>query len=451
MTRRLLTGWGRTAPTAADVVAPTDADGLAAAVAEAPARGLIGRGLGRSYGDAAQNSGGRVVDLTAVDQPLRLDPEAGTVTASAGLSLDRLMRELVPRGWFVPVTPGTRQVTVGGAFAADIHGKNHHVDGSWCDHVDALTIHRPVDGRTVLTPQADAEGFWAAAGGMGLTGTIEQATIRLQPIETSRLLVDTDRTADLDETLDLLASGDEHYRYSVAWLDTLAQGGRLGRGVLTRGDTAPLDALDEGDRRDPLQFESGPMAPALPWAPAGLISRWTIRAFNELWYRKAPRRRRDEVQSIGAFFHPLDIAEEWNRLYGRPGFLQWQTLIPFGSEDLLRHILERMSGAGLPSFLSVLKRFGPGNEGPLSFPAPGWTLALDLPASGAVLGPLLDELDQEVAAVGGRVYLAKDSRLDPDLVPVMYPRLDEWRAHQRQVDPDGLLRSDLGRRLRLIA
>ena len=451
MTRRLLTGWGRTAPTAADVVAPTDADGLAAAVAEAPARGLIGRGLGRSYGDAAQNSGGRVVDLTAVDQPLRLDPEAGTVTASAGLSLDRLMRELVPRGWFVPVTPGTRQVTVGGAFAADIHGKNHHVDGSWCDHVDAVTIHRPADGRTVLTPRADAEGFWAAAGGMGLTGTIEQATIRLQPIETGRLLVDTDRTADLDETLDLLASGDEHYRYSVAWLDTLAQGGRLGRGVLTRGDTAPLDALDEGDRRDPLQFESGPVAPALPWAPAGLVSRWTIRAFNGLWYRKAPRRRRDEVQSIGAFFHPLDIAEEWNRLYGRPGFLQWQTLVPFGSEDLLRHILERMSNAGLPSFLSVLKRFGPGNEGPLSFPAPGWTLALDLPASGAVLGPLLDELDQEVAAVGGRVYLAKDSRLDADLVPVMYPRLDEWRGHQRRVDPDGLLRSDLGRRLRLVA
>ena len=340
----MLTGWGRTAPTAADVVAPTDAEALAEAVGEPPARGLIGRGLGRSYGDAAQNGGGRVVDLTAVDQPLRLDPEAGSVTASAGVSLDRLMRELVPRGWFVPVTPGTRQVTVGGAFAADIHGKNHHVDGSWCDHVDALTIHRPVDGRTVLTPQADAEGFWAAAGGMGLTGTIEQATIRLQPIETSRLLVDTDRTADLDETLDLLASGDEHYRYSVAWLDTLAQGGRLGRGVLTRGDTAPLDALDERDRRDPLQFESGPVAPALPWAPTGLVSRWTIRAFNELWYRKAPRRRRDEVQTIGTFFHPLDIAAEWNRLYGRPGFLQWQTLIPFGSEDLLRQILERAVG-----------------------------------------------------------------------------------------------------------
>jgi decaprenylphospho-beta-D-ribofuranose 2-oxidase len=423
---------------------------LAAALSEPPDRGVIARGLGRSYGDAAQNSGGRVVDLTAVAGPLELDPAAGTVTVSGGVSLDRLMRELVPRGWFVPVSPGTRQVTVGGAIAADIHGKNHHVDGSWCDHVDALTIHRPLDGPTVLTPQTDASGFWATAGGMGLTGTIEQATVRLHPIETSRVLVDTDRTDDLDATLDLLASGDESYRYSVAWLDTLARGGRLGRAVLTRGDTAPVDSLSEADRRDPLKFDPGVVAPALPWAPTGLVRRWTIRAFNELWYRKAPRRRRDEVQTIGSFFHPLDIAEEWNRLYGRPGFLQWQTLIPFGAEDLLRHILERMAGAGLPSFLSVLKRFGPGTPGPLSFPAPGWTLALDLPASGATLGPLLDELDREVADAGGRVYLAKDSRLDPDLVPVMYPRLDEWRAHRQGIDPEGVLRSDLARRLRLV-
>ena len=423
---------------------------MADALLDVPNRGVIGRGLGRSYGDAAQNSGGRVVDLTGVDHPLDLDPEAGTVTVSAGVSLDRLMRELVPKGWFVPVTPGTRLVTVGGAFAADIHGKNHHVDGSWCTHVDAITVHRPRDGRVTLERESDSEDFWAAAGGMGLTGTIEQATVSLQPIETSRLLVDTDRTSDLDETLELLASGDEHYRYSVAWLDTLARGARLGRGVLTRGDAAPVSALDQDDRRDPLAFDPGLTVPAVPWAPSGLISRTTIRAFNELWYRKAPRRRRDEVQSIGAFFHPLDIVQDWNRLYGRSGFLQWQTLIPLGEEDLLRQVLERMSTAGAPSFLSVLKRFGPGSPGPLSFPTPGWTLALDLPARGATLGPLLDELDREVADVGGRVYLAKDSRLDPDLVPVMYPELDAWRARRRAVDPDGILRSDLARRLRLV-
>jgi decaprenylphospho-beta-D-ribofuranose 2-oxidase len=432
-------------------VTPTTAAGVAAAVAGPPERGLIGRGLGRSYGDAAQNSGGRVVDLTGVGEPIDLDPTDGLVTVGAGVSLDHLMRRLVPQGWFVPVSPGTRQVTVGGAVAADIHGKNHHVDGSWCEHVESLTIHRPVDGRVVLDRHRDADDFWAAAGGMGLTGTIEAATVRLQPVETSRLLVDTDRTVDLDETLDLLASGDEHYRYSVAWLDTLAAGRHLGRAVLTRGDTAPLEALAPADRRDPLAFNPGAPVPAPPWAPTGLVSRWTIRAFNELWYRKAPRRRRDEVQTIGAFFHPLDIAADWNRLYGRHGFLQWQTLIPFGAEDLVRHVLERLSGAGQPSFLSVLKRFGPGSPGPLSFPAPGWTLALDLPARGSALGPLLDELDREVAAAGGRVYLAKDSRLDPDLVPAMYPRLADWQARQRRIDPDGVLRSDLGRRLRLVA
>lgn len=447
---QLLTGWGRTAPTAATICAPTDPADIGRAVEDPPERGLIARGLGRSYGDAAQNGGGRVIDMTGVDGPLQLDPERGTVRVGAGVSLDRMMRELVPQGWFVPVSPGTRQVTVGGAIAADIHGKNHHADGSWCAHVRDLTIHRPLDGRQVLSPDDHPDDFWATAGGMGLTGTIEQATVALKPIETSRLLVDTDRTADLDETLDLLATGDADYPYSVAWLDTLATGGRLGRGVLTRGDVAPLDSLTATDRADPLAFAPRGPLPAVPWAPTGLVSKWTIKAFNELWYRKAPRRRRDEIQTIGTFFHPLDIAADWNRLYGRPGFLQWQTVVPFGEEALLRLALERLSAAGLPSFLSVLKRFGPGTPGPLSFPAPGWTLALDLPASGGDLGPLLDELDRLVADVGGRVYLAKDSRLDPDLVPVMYPRLAEWQQHRRRVDPDGVLRSDLARRLQLV-
>ncbi len=447
--RVLISGWGRTAPSAADVTHPLNAAELARSLDDPPRRGVLARGLGRSYGDTAQNAGGRVIDTTEVSGIIELDEQHSAVRTLAGTSLHDLMRWLVPRGFFVPVTPGTRYVTVGGAIANDVHGKDHHTRGSWCNHVSALTIRTPADGTVRITPDSDPDLFWATAGGLGLTGVILDATISLHPIETSWLLVDSVRTRDLDDTMQLMAASDADYEYSVAWIDLVARGASMGRSIVDHGRFATRAELTPRQGSDPLRFESHPLVRAPRFAPPRLLNRWSVRAFNELWYRKAPRRREGHLVGISGFFHPLDLVEGWNRLYGPPGFVQWQAVVPFGAEETLRAVAERFSSTGCSSFLAVLKRFGPGNRGHLSFPQAGWTLALDIPAASAEVGPLLDALDEQVAGCGGRVYLAKDSRLRPELLAAMYPRLDEWRAVRKRVDPAGVLQSDMGRRLGL--
>ncbi len=444
-----LTGWGRTEPTVADVAEPASADEVAALVKGVAGGGVIARGLGRSYNNAAQNDGGLVVSTAAMRDVLSFDPDTGVVSCEAGVSLEQLMIRLLPAGWFVPVSPGTRQVTVGGAIGADVHGKNHHAAGSFARHVlsfDLLTARGDV--RTV-TPESDPDLFWGTAGGMGLTGIILRATVRLKRVETSRLVVDTVRTANIDDTMEHLSSTDEDYDYTVAWTDCLATRGALGRSVITSGNFATTREIRFKDRVKPLEFKASALAGAPPVFASGLINARTVALLNEAWFRKAPRRRTGEIQTIGKFFHPLDGISNWNRVYGPAGFRQYQYVVPFASADVVRRSLERISALRAPSFVTVLKRFGPGDPGMLSFPMSGWTLALDFPARTPWLGPLLAELDEMVLEAGGRLYLAKDSRIPAELMPRMYQRLEDFRRLRAAVDPAGVFTSDLSRRLAL--
>jgi decaprenylphospho-beta-D-ribofuranose 2-oxidase len=444
----LIAGWGGTSPSRARLATPLTDDDARHLVARAPERGVIARGLGRAYGDAAQNAGGLVLDATALSGITAADLERGVVTARAGTSLQELMQWLVPRGWF-PITPGTRLITVGGAIASDIHGKGHHRDGTFGNQVLAITLLTGTGERLVLTPDGTPERFWATVGGMGLTGVILDATFQLIPVETRFIRVDEKRRPDLDSMLASMEESDDAYHYSVAWIDCSARGRHLGRGILGQGDHARFDELPRRLRDRAHAFAPRPLAQAPPIMPNGLVNAWTVRAFNEVWYRKTRVSHRGSIQDLGLFFHPLDLVNEWKTVYGTRGFVQYQFVVPFGEEDSLREVIELMSAEELPSFLAVLKRFGAANPGMLSFPMPGWTLAVDIPVGRSRLATIFDRMDDIVLAAGGRVYLAKDARTKPEHLELMYPRLPEWREVRSQLDPQGVVTSDLARRLGL--
>ncbi len=439
-----LTGWGRTSPTTALRFRPRTYEEAAVVVRGRGPRGVVARGLGRAHGDAAQNAGGSVLDMTALDRIRAVDAVAGTVVCDAGVSLRRLLGTLLPLGWFVPVTPATGHVTVGGAIGSDVHGRNHRTAGSFARHVRSLEL-LTADGevRTVL-PGTDL--FGATLGGLGLTGVILSATLGLRPVTTSLMSVDTARAADLDGALARLSACGDGTPYAAAWIDLLARGKATGRAVVTRGEHVPLDALPAHARRTALTFRAG-LPPAASLIPEGLLGRGPTALLNELRHRGAPVVRTRQLQRISAFFHPLDSAPGWCRARGRAGSVQYQFTVGHGQEETLHRVVRQLTVRRYPAFHAVLKRFGESGPGWLSFPAPGWTLSFGLPVGLPGLARLLDGLDEDVAAAGGRVSLAKDARLRPGLLAAMYPKLPEFRALRQELDPEGAFRSDLSRRL----
>jgi decaprenylphospho-beta-D-ribofuranose 2-oxidase len=284
---------------------------------------------------------------------------------------------------------------------------------------------------------------------MGMTGLITEVTMQLQPIETPLLIGETQRATDVDDCMARMFADDGEYQYSVAWIDCLARGKHLGRSAITRGNHARLDDLPPKRRGMSRAYAPRHLVSAPPWLPGGLLNLVSLKAFNEVWFRKHPKSRSGELHGITGFFFPLDGVTGWNRIYGPRGFLQYQYVVPYGAEDVVRRTLERLSAARCASFLAVLKRFEHASPSPLSFAMPGWTLALDIPVGRPGLVGLLDELDELVVGAGGRVYLSKDSRVRGELLPAMYPNLEQWRERRAALDPQDTMRSDLARRVGL--
>jgi decaprenylphospho-beta-D-ribofuranose 2-oxidase len=430
-----LHGWGRYPIEEAQMAMPLSAaDCTTALQAGGP---IIARGLGRSYGDSSLAP--QVVSTRYLDHFHSFDAATGMLTCAAGVSLDAILRTFIPRGWFLPVTPGTRFVTVGGAIASDVHGKNHHRDGTFCEHVARLDLLLGNGERVAASTSEHPDLFHATCAGMGLTGIILSATLQLKRIASTDIVATTIKAPNLDAVLE----GFEAHAgstYSVAWIDCLARGAALGRSLLFLGEHAsdgPLALQDRSSRRLPVDM------------PAALLNRAMVQGFNTLYYGRVRRVESTARVPLEPFFYPLDAVAEWNRLYGKPGFVQYQFVLPRAAGvDGLREVLTRIAQSGRGSFLAVLKVFGAANGNLLSFPTAGYTLALDFKAEPAVF-ELLELLDRIVLEHGGRVYLAKDARMSEATFKAGYPRWQEFEATRARWHAHGHFASRQSRRLGL--
>jgi FAD/FMN-containing dehydrogenase len=385
-------------------------------------------GYGRSYGDSCLNENGVLLDTGHLNRFISFDEETGVLCCEAGVSLADILEVMVPRGWFIPVSPGTKFVSVGGAIANDVHGKNHHRSGTFGRHVVRLKLLRSNGERIVCSPETNADLFAATIGGLGLTGLILWAEIRLKPIVNPFIAMQRIRFSSLTEFMELSTQADRQYEYTVSWVDLLVGGDALCRGIFMCGnhDTSQARAKQLPQKKLPL---------SVPFDfPAMALNPLTVKAFNELYYHAQPGKKVEKVVSYDSFFYPLDAIQHWNRMYGRRGFLQYQFVVPFehGYESM-KDILERIRRSGEGSFLTVLKQFGDiPSPGMLSFPRPGLTLALDFAFRGQQTLRLLDDLDTIVRESGGAVYPAKDARMSGSSFQVFYPR---WQEFAHYVDP----------------
>ena len=439
----ILSGWGRYLTAECRFIEARGEASVPAAVLSHAS--LIARGNGRAYGDCALNPDA-TLGLLQQDRLLSFDATSGLLSCEAGTLLSDIIEAFTPRGWFPPVTPGTKYVTVGGMIAADVHGKNHHRLGSFGGHVESLDL-ALADGNVAhCSAGENADLFAATRGGMGLTGVILKASFKLIPIETAWIRQETLRAGNLDEAMALFEDSKD-WTYSVAWIDCLSRGTTMGRSIFFRGEHARLSELPKSWRGEP--FAS---APKRGWRvpvdmPSLLLNRWSVSAFNAVYYYA--NRRGSRLVDFDTFFYPLDAIRDWNRVYGRAGLIQYQCVLPKPvSREGLRALLDRIAASGAGSFLSVLKLFGP-QEGLISFPMEGYTLALDFHAGDTSVLALLDELDAIVANLGGRIYLAKDARTSARMIEQGYPHLARFKAIRAKADPQGRFASLQSQRLGL--
>ena len=414
-------------------------------------RGSISRGLGRSYGDAATNAGGQVLGLRRLDRYLGFDEQTGLLTCEAGVSLAQIIADFVPRGFFPSITPGTKYVTVGGCIANDVHGKAHHVDGSFNTCVQSMDV-LLADGRVLTASRTELPDlFWASFGGMGLMGVVLRATLRLRAIDSVYFRKRSIRVDSLEAMLEALDEGDQQFPYSVAYVDPFAVGRRLGSGILTVGDRADVADLPPAlaSRRF---FVAGDPKLKVPFElPDFTLNPLSMRIVNEVLKLKLSSA--SPFDHYENFFFPLDWVADWNRGYGKRGFTQYQFVIPFDQGlARLREILTAIVTSGRLPFLNVLKRMGDACPGQLSFPMAGYTFAIDFPVRGDVsaLAALMHRLDRMVLDAGGRIYLGKDAFVNAPMFRAMYPRLDEWLALKAKYDPHNVFVSDLARRVGLV-
>jgi len=439
-----LSGWGRYPVQQCELLRPERHKGLGGLSVE----GGIARGQGRSYGDAALNQDGAVLLTERMNRLGAFDSERGTVTAESGLTLRELLDVVVPQGWFPLVTPGTSYASLGGCIAADVHGKNHHHDGAFSSSVLEFELFGADGKLRTCSPQLETETFNATLGGMGLTGVIGDVTLQLQQVDSAWIRAQHAPAGDLEQALAYLQDREHDARYTVAWIDLQSRGAALGRSVVMSGEHAGRDELPAKHRADPLQLKRKGERNVPVDMPGWLLNPLTIRAFNALYYRLEGRKSGPFITGYDKFFYPLDALGNWNRLYGKRGFLQYQCVVPLdASHAALKQLLETLAKSGHAAFLGVLKRLGEASSGQLAFPMPGYTLAMDLPFGGTATLELLQSFDEIVLAHGGRVYLAKDARLSAQNFRQMYPRYEEWLAVKQTLDPLGRLSSSLSRRL----
>jgi FAD/FMN-containing dehydrogenase len=409
----------------------------------------IPRGLGRAYGDAALNKHRGVAVQTGFHHFLSFDEESGVLECEAGVSFADILRHLLPRGWFLPTTPGTKYVTVGGAIAADVHGKNHHLSGSFGNFVLELHLLTASGNVLVCSPTHNTDVFWATVGGMGLTGVILRARLQLAKVESAYVDVRYRRTASLDEVLEQLSATEHLYRYSVAWVDSFASGASLGRSVLMLANDAKAASVLKSSAGNPLSFTDKRELTVPFHCPQFLLNPLSLQVSNSVYY--AVRRDAQVCVDYETFFYPLDKILHWNRLYGRRGFIQYQALFPKETaRSGLIAMLEKISSSRKASFLAVLKGSGAAGNGLLSYLYPGYTLALDFPNTGQDLQQLLQQLDDILLKHGGRLYLAKDAMMTPEVFAAMYPRLREFQEVKAKVDPYNRFASSQARRLGIV-